>query len=63
MPWEAAGEEAAARMRELSPALLSRAAPPKGPSADVHAKVRALVEAATSVDNLSSMPPAFQAWL
>lgn len=63
VPWEARGETAATRVRELSPLLLARAAPAKGASADVHAKVRSLVEAATSVDNLSAMPPAFQAWL
>jgi len=67
VPWGVSGAQAAERMQQLSPALLTRAAPSKGPSADVHtdvhANVRALVEAATNPDALSAMPSAFQAWL
>ena len=63
VPWGASGDAAAERMRELSPVLVARGASTKGPAVDVHAKVRMLVEAATSQDNLAAMPSAFQAWL
>ena len=63
VPWCASGEAAASRMRLLSPVLLTRGAANKTAEVDVHAKVHALVEAATSMDNLCAMPSAFQAWI
>ena len=62
-PWSATGAVAAARMRELSPQLIVRAHHPKRHEADVHAKLRALIDQATSVDRLAEMPPAWQPWL
>ena len=65
VPWRASGEEAASRMRELSPVLLTRAVPNKAAvgNVDVHAKVQSLIDAATSADTMYTMPSAFQAWL
>ena len=63
VPWRAAGEDAAARLQELSPVLAVRATANNVMSVDVHATVRALVDAATDVDNLTQMPSAYQGWL
>ena len=65
VPWGADGKSAAARVRELSPVLATRSVA-KGDglaNVDVHRQVRSLVDAATSPENLWSMPSAFQAWL
>jgi len=63
VPWSFSGQEAAKRVQQLSPVLLTKISPQKGVSADVHAKVRSLVDAATNPENLCTMPSAFQAWL
>eukprot|EP00908_Phaeocystis_cordata_P015074 Transcript_26185.p2 GENE.Transcript_26185~~Transcript_26185.p2 ORF type:complete len:544 (+),score=249.13 Transcript_26185:705-2336(+) len=62
-PWSAPGSVAKARMRELSPQLIVRAHHPKRHQADVHEKLRNLIDQATSASSLSEMPPAWQPWL
>ena len=51
------------RVASANRPVLDLAAPPKGPSPDVHAKLRVLIDQATDADNLSAMPSAFMAWL
>jgi transformation/transcription domain-associated protein len=68
VPWVSSGEDAADRLRSLSPVAIVRAAPKAAPpatasTADVHGPVRRLVAAAISPDNLAAMPSSFQAWL
>lgn len=65
VPWTASGETAARRMCELSPVLQTRHAPGKLPagSVDVHGKVHALIDAATSVESHYALPAAFEAWI
>ena len=61
--WSATGSVAAARMRELSPQLIVRKHHPKRHQADVHEKLRSLIEQATAPGSLAEMPPAWQPWL
>ena len=56
-PWRATGSVAAARMRELSPQLIVRKHHPKRHQADVHEKLRSLIEQATAPGSLADMPP------
>ena len=62
-PWSATGSAAAARMRELSPQLIVRKHHPKRHQADVHEKLRSLIDLATAPGSLAEMPPAWQPWL
>ena len=62
-PWSATGSVAAARMRELSPQLIVRKHYPKRHQADVHEKLRSLIDQATAPGSLAEMPPAWQPWL
>ena len=65
-PWTVDGATAAERVRDLSPMLVTRSVPIKGLAAatvDVHEKMRTLVSAATSRENLWGLPSAFQSWL
>ena len=50
-------------MRELSPQLIVRKHHPKRHQADVHEKLRSLIEQATAPGSLAEMPPAWQPWL
>ena len=63
VPWGSSGLKAAERVQNLSPVLLARSAAGNRPMADVHAKVRSLIDAATNTDNLCAMPSGWMAWL
>jgi len=63
VPWGCSGLKAAERVQNLSPVLLARSAAGNRPMADVHAKVRSLIDAATNTDNLCAMPSGWMAWL
>ena len=64
VPWGTTGEAAAARVRELSPVLLTRSKK-QGTEhkVDVHEAVQGLIDAATNIDAMCAMPSAFQAWI
>ena len=62
LPWSASGAEATERAKETSPEVHVTCLP-KGRTADVHARVRALVAEATDEATLQAMPSAWQAWL
>ena len=62
LPWSASGAEATERAKESSPEIHVTCLP-KGRTADVHARVRALVAEATDEAMLQAMPSAWQAWL
>ena len=59
-------QDGIAALQAADPALYAKMAAQQGGgalSADVHEKLRNLIDQATSASSLSEMPPAWQPWL